>query len=667
MRVLLSWLRDLASWEGPPSEAARLLTDRGLPVPGWEVHGDDAVLELEITSNRGDCLSHLGVARELAAAAGLRLPDPEAPALPPPRRGAPAASSLVAVRVEDPALCPGYVARVLLDSGAGAVPPLVARRLSALGVRFVSTLVDLTNYVMLERGQPLHAFDLDRLAGGRILVRRSRAGETLLTLDGRERRLPPGLLVIADAERPVAVAGVMGGKDSEVGPGTRRVVLESARFDPGAVRASAAALGLATDASSLFSRRVDPAEMEDSSARALALMTEATGGTAARGAVRAGPAAKRRPRGPVVALRFARLERILGVRVPGAEALQALRGLGFETVRKDGKGLRVRVPTHRLGDVAREEDLVEEVARSRGYERIPARVALPVRPVPVSRVSRVEAAVRRALTGAGFHEALTLPFTAEGPLDDPSPWTDRPAVRVVKPVRAEEPLLRRSLLGPLLRSLERNRARGVEGARLFEASTVFLPADGPGRPLERRMLAGALEGEFPGARGAVEAVLEALGLAGSVAAGPAAPGDRVEPLDPARTARLDLGGAPLGWAGELSAEAARGLRVPVEGFRVAAFELDLGLLTREARLDRPVAAVPAFPVRSAGMKRRARRGMTIIATSIARPITRSSSASDAAAMLVPSRSANHTRSPTIADTQPATRGTASPVASIPAV
>jgi len=600
VRILLSWLYDFIEWPGKGPELARILTEVGLPVasveslPGAEGHPPDALLDVEVGSNRGDCMSHLGVAREIAAATGQPFRSVVLPAGP-QEEALEEASSRIAVEVEAPDLCPAYAARVLMNVRPGAATPAwIARRLGILGQRLVNPVVDAANFVMLERGQPLHAFDRARLRGGRIVVRRSREGEGIETLDGRRRTLPAGLLVIADAERPVAVAGVMGSRETEVGPGTQEVVLESARFAPAAVRASAQALGLATDAGARFSRRVDPAEMEISSLRCMALLAEATGGAALHGAVLAGPQALSAPPRAEISLRYARLSRLLGSTVSREEVAAVLASLSIEVVSWDGEGLRARAPSWR-GDLALEEDLVEEVARIRGYGKIPSGLSLTVRPVPRRREDIVAAAAREALAAAGFHEALTLPFVAPGPLDDASPWTDRPAVRVANPVRAEEPLLRRSLLGPLLRCLERNRARGVAGTRLFEIGAAFLPvAEGP-RPEERRLLSGLAEGGYAEVRGAVDAVAAALGMEGRVLAERAAPEAPVRPLDPARTARLVLDGRTAGWAGEVRPGDLEGLGVHREGLRAAAFELDWGVFERAAVLDRPVREPPAHP------------------------------------------------------------------------
>jgi phenylalanyl-tRNA synthetase beta chain len=311
--------------------------------------------------------------------------------------------------------------------------------------------------------------------------------------------------------------------------------------------------------------------------------------------VLAGPESAGAPRGAEFRLRFSRLALLLGEKISPAEVLAVLRSLNIEVVEKDKDGIRGRVPTYR-GDLAIEEDLVEEVARVRGYGPIPAVVSIPVRPVAQRRDDRALDAARFALAAAGWHEALTLPFVAPGLPDDASPWTDRPAARVDNPTRSEEPLLRRSLLGPLLRCLERNRSRGVEGARLFEIGTVFLPAaDGP-RPAERRLASGVAEGDYADARGAVDALADALGLGGRLMVDGVAADAPVRPLDPARSACFSVAGKVVAWAGEIRAEDLAALGVHREGLRAAAFEADFDGLLEVAVLDRPVRPVPVHPV-----------------------------------------------------------------------
>src|SRR3954451_19957151 len=274
MKISLEWLRDSLPQPPDAQAAADALTHGGLPVETIERHGEDTVIDVEVTSNRGDCLSHVGVGRELSALLNreFRQPQPGAP-----EAGA-AASSATSVQIEDTDLCSHYTARVIRNVRIGPSPAWMARRLEAVGLRPINNVVDVTNYVMLEMGQPLHAFDFDRLEGRRIIVRRARKGEKLVSIDGRERELMPDMLVIADATRPVALAGVMGGRDSEVSAATKNVLLESARFDPLTVRNTARALMMRSDSSYRFERGIDPLLPERASLRAAQLIMETGGG-----------------------------------------------------------------------------------------------------------------------------------------------------------------------------------------------------------------------------------------------------------------------------------------------------------------------------------------------------------------------------------------------------
>ncbi|MGH7395160.1 MAG: phenylalanine--tRNA ligase subunit beta, partial [Candidatus Methylomirabilales bacterium] len=364
----------------------------------------DHLLEIAITPNRGDCLSHLGVAREVAALTGGRPKMLRRV----PREAGEAVSRLAGVEIADPDLCPRYVARVIRGVRIGPSPLRIRRRLETCGIRPINNVVDATNYVMLEVGQPLHAFDLTLLKERRIVVRRARSGEQLTTLDGVTRALTPGMLVIADAALPVAVAGVMGGAATEVRPDSTELLLESAVFDPLSVRRTAKALGLSTEASYRFERGVDPEGPAAAADRVARLIQETAGGTVAPGLLDANPI----PFAPgSLTLRLPRAEAILGMPVEAAAAASILRRLGFAVRRGRGKSLTVVVPSWRP-DVTREIDCIEEIARVQGFEKIP--VSLPAgRAVIPARLQekRLEALVRRLLVAAGYQEVINFSFT----------------------------------------------------------------------------------------------------------------------------------------------------------------------------------------------------------------------------------------------------------------
>ncbi|MFO7260424.1 MAG: phenylalanine--tRNA ligase subunit beta [bacterium] len=453
---------------------------------------DDVRLEVDVTPNRPDLLSHIGVARELApgGVAGIRLgplPGLEGPGLFEDvvfeRVAEEGRAGGVAVAIEDPRGCLRYIGAVIRGVKVGPSPAWLAARLRAVGLRPVNNVVDATNYVLYELGQPLHAFDLDRLAGPRIVARRAAAGETIVTLDGQRRVLHEDMVVIADAERPVAVAGVMGGEDSEVTESTTNVFLECALFDPKAIRRARRALGLSTDASFRYERGVDPDGLERAARRALALIVAVAGGTVERDAVDIYP----EPRAPlVVSVRPERVSLVLGERFDAATVAGYLEPLGFERVGAGDGALRFEVPGYRVYDVTREIDLIEEVARRHGYEAFPSELRpFRVGNVPEAPLSVLEDRLRTLLVGRGLLESRTAAFAPEGEGD----------VALLLPLSSAESRLRRALVPGLLRRVEHNFARGVRHVRLFEIGTVFAPGATPGDlPIEATHLAVVVSG-----------------------------------------------------------------------------------------------------------------------------------------------------------------------------
>ena len=427
----------------------------------------DTRIVIDVTPNRPDLLSHLGVAREVAAATGtaLRVDGASLPGLRASSAEHEGRAGNVGVRVDDPDGAPRYMGAVIRGIAVGPSPAWLVARLEAVGSRSINNVVDITNYLMLELGQPMHAFDLGKLAGGQVVVRRARAGERLTTLDGVERKVTPEMTVIADGERAQAVAGVMGGATSEVSATTRDIFLEVARFDPRRTRATRLALGLTSDASYRFERGIDPELQPLALARAVAMLMERGGGALDGTPVDIHVPA---PAREAIDLRSAHVAKMLGVGVPPAECARLLESIGFEAVAMpEAGGVRVRVPSWRL-DVTREIDLVEEVARLRGFESFPTELR-PYRPgtttdAPLVAMTR---RVRAALVGAGLFEARAMPFVrgaAEG------------FVRVANPLAEDEAFLRRSILDTLARRAEHNLARMQGNVRLFEIGSAFSPS-----------------------------------------------------------------------------------------------------------------------------------------------------------------------------------------------
>jgi len=502
MKVLVSWLRDFVDVTASPEEIAKTMSVRGFAVEGLE-HIDwdssetriakaDAVIDFEVTGNRPDCMCVVGMAREIATAFSLPMRRPVA-------RGKSGddedGSSLrlvslkavdkadIDVVIENPELCPRYAGAVA-DVTVGPSPGWMQARLQAAGVRPISNIVDVTNYVLLEMGQPMHAFDFTKLGGARIVVRTARAGESIKTLDGQTRELTGDMLVIADAERPVAMAGVMGGAESEVAEGTAAIVLESAYFNPLSVRRTSKTLGLKTEASMRFERGLDPRLPVTAMERACALL-ETIGAGRARGTVVDRYPTRVEPR--TLRLRRDRIKGLLGAAVPDADVKRILESLGFTL--RDGAdgGWDVNIPTRRV-DIAREVDLIEEVARHYGFDKLPSTFP-PLTAAPPPNDPRIGRArhLRGIMTAAGFSEAMTFGFV---PANAAAPFApEGELVPIANPLSENFAVLRPSALPGLVDAVTHNRRREQRDVRLFEVGARFSRSDG-----ERRSLACAWTG-----------------------------------------------------------------------------------------------------------------------------------------------------------------------------
>jgi phenylalanyl-tRNA synthetase beta chain len=482
MDFSLAWLADYVDLPADVAELARRLTAAGLAVEGVAAHGDDTILDLDVTTNRPDAMNHLGVAREIAVLTGKPLRLPEASV----HEGAERIEEAASVAVDDLAACPRFAARLIRGVRVGPSPAWLRARLESIGLRSINNVVDVTNFVLRETGQPQHAYDFAKLAGRRLAVRQARAGETLTTLDGVLRQLDPAMLVIADAERPVGLAGVMGGLDSEVTEATTDVLLESAHFDRRAVRQAARRLGMHTDASHRFERGADPGACAAAVDRGAALIAEVAGGTALAGAIDVRDEKRSWQRRGW--LELAKLNAFAGVEIGAAEVERWLRGLGFEVMadgrmgRPGGVGWEVLVPSWRYYDFQPRPsgevypaDLYEEVVRIHGFDAIPAALpAIPGADAPKGPALVRRARVQRFLAAAGYAEAIHYSFldpAVEGAL--PNLAGGLPALRLANPISEQYSVLRRSLLPNLLEGARFNQRRGTAAVRLFEVGTVF--------------------------------------------------------------------------------------------------------------------------------------------------------------------------------------------------
>lgn len=535
-----------------------MVLDEG-PAPGTPLADvlplDDAVLELEITSNRPDCLAVYGVAREVHAVTGAPLaPLDESE---PPAEGPGRVEDHAAVEVRAPDLCPRYMARVFTEVEVGPSPDWLRRRLEAAGMRAISNVVDVTNYVMLLTGQPLHAFDLDRLAGGRVVVRRAGEGEAITTLDGQERVLDPSMLAICDAERPAVIAGIFGAEFAEVSQGTTRVLLEAATFAGGAILDTSLTLGLRTESSGRFEKGL-PRELPP---RAMAIagrmLVELCGARMVPGTIDVHEPA---PPRPPVTMRHARVPRILGVEVPPADSEAILRRLGLGVEAGEGT-LTATIPFERASDLTREIDLIEEVARIRGLDDIPAELPRLVGSGRLTPAQALERRLARLCADLGLSEAITYHQVPESDADALRLAPDDPrrqVVRMAKPMSAEMAVMRRSMLPGLLRAVARNQAHQRADGGLFEIGRTYAPRE-DGLADERTWLAAVQFGRV-GPAGWRDAprpadVFTATGLATALCrvarVRPRTAPNSAPYFHPVRQVRLEAGGGPVGWAAEV--------------------------------------------------------------------------------------------------------------------
>lgn len=572
-------------------------TRTGLPL-GEALGLDDRILVLDLTPNRADCLGLLGIAYEVAALTGAAVKHP--PAAPPEREEL--TSEALRVEVQAPSLCSRYTARLIEDIAVGSSPLWMQLCLLKAGLRPISNIVDITNYVMWEYGQPLHAFDFHLIRGGRIIVRRGQPGESLVTLDGVERSLNEEVVVIADTSGPVALGGVMGGESTEINPSTRTVLLEAALFNPVSIRRMARRYGIPSEASQRFERGVNPEWVAEASGRAALLMAELAGGKVLRGLIDSYPAPAEPRR---VTVRPHRINEILGMKIPAEEVSHILRRLAF-TVKPAGRSLEVTVPLRR-GDIFLEEDVVEEVARLYGYDKIPA--TLPRGEMLESREElpeRLQCLARDTLIACGFTEIITYSFISPAELRSlrlPEGDFRLHAIPLRNPLSEEQSIMRTTLLPGLLKTMQYNFHHREMDQLLFEIGAVYLPRQLPLEelPQEKLRLSLAATGRFPEAnwysssqpagffvaKGAVEALLHRFGIE-EVQYLPA----KLPFFHPTRAAVVMIGGEEAGFLGELRPQLAEKWDYPQPA---AVAELDLELLIERADPLPRVAPLPRYP------------------------------------------------------------------------
>ena len=584
MKLPVEWLREFIQTPLGNDALAAKLTMAGLEVEETTDSDDGPVFHTKVTPNRGDWMSVVGTAREAAAALDLPLGWQPAP-LPDEKADI---QRWVGVRVEDATLCPRYAGKLIRNLVFRPSPDWMQKRLLAAGMRPLNVVVDITNYVMLELGQPLHAFDYATLPEGQIIVRPAHPGETMKTLDGVERLLTPEMLLICDRDKPVAIAGVMGGADTEVSETTKHIFLESACFDPGSIRRTSKALGLTTEASYRYERSVDPELAPIALERACDLLAELADGEVVLGRIDLYPQ-------PVAAraltLRPSRANAILGTTLDEAAIIHSLRRLGL-TVDASGEPLKVSVPPFRP-DLTQEIDLIEEVGRMIGYETLPETLP-PARgggggDTPQGTLA---ARLRTILISLGLSEALTHSLAAPSPFEDPR--EESRCVVIRQALSAELSGLRQSLVPNLLDALARNLRQRQPAVQIFEVGKVFDKGEAADSYIETRHVAAVLTGldvDFFTAKGVVESLAAAMHLNGLRFAADTRP-----QMHPARCASISLSSKVIGYVAEVDLDAVKEyLDVPGTVGRVAVFELNADALLPELNHTSHYMPLPRFP------------------------------------------------------------------------
>ncbi|MCB9384088.1 MAG: phenylalanine--tRNA ligase subunit beta [Bryobacterales bacterium] len=466
MRALISWLQDYVDIPETPEALAERLTLAGMAVDGIEREGDEAVLELDITSNRPDAMNHIGLAREIAAIFDrpLRIPAIEI------AEDAREASSAASIQIDDPEGCPRYVGRVMTGVAVGPSPDWLRKRLELCGIRSINNIADLTNYVLLECGHPTHAFDLETLNQHTIVVRRAAEGEELRTLDGVERKLSADDLVIADSYQPVALAGVMGGLETEISDKTQNVLIEAAWFQPGTIRRTSRRFGMHTEASHRFERGADIESAGWAADRIVSLLGGLSTGAVLKGRIDAYPG---KPAATSLILRRSRIRQIVGAEIPDADVERVLGALGFG-LEPSEQGWIVAVPSWRL-DVEREIDVIEEVARVWGYDRVPATLPVIGRPPQPPRREAEDAALRETLRALSYDETISYSFISA---EDAQRFSDEPAVELRNPFSELAAVMRTSSAPTMLAALAYNIHRNQSDVRLFEIGRLYKGGNG---------------------------------------------------------------------------------------------------------------------------------------------------------------------------------------------
>ena len=588
MIVSWNWLREYLRLEMSVDQLTEKLALSGLNHESTDDVGGDLAIDLEVTSNRPDCLNHLGIAREIGVLFDIPVKwhEPRPVAKNPKLKVA----DLTGIENREPAICHYFSARVIRGAKIDQSPWWLRKRLETLGVRPVSNVVDITNYVLFECGQPLHAYDLAKLAENRLIIRRAVAGEELLAINGKTYKLHDKMLVIADSARPVALAGVMGGLETEITQSTQDILIESARFQPVSVRNTSRELGLFSPSSYRFERHMDPSRTDWASRRCAELILDLAGGQLAEGVIETGGEARTRP---AIILRQSQIEKVLGISIDQGEVIRILAKLGMAEQSAVEIGTTAWSAPSWRSDLDREIDLIEEVARVHGYEHIPEDRPVPLAVASRSRRERVENIVREVLTGQGLFEAINFSLVAENmalPVSGDLVGGILP-IKLEHSSRKKETTLRPSLAPSLLEARAYNQSHGNENVGLFEIAHAYLPLPGKTLPDEPVRVAAVVGGDWKQAKGLAEAMAARFHLTSNFSVKQST--DSVwSILDTDKSAALFLGERRWGVFGSVSKVALQtfDLRQPC-----CVLELDLSVLIELANLQPQYAKLPDQP------------------------------------------------------------------------
>mgnify|MGYP003949032437 CR=1 FL=1 len=586
MLVSWNWLKNYVALDMKRAELENRLAMSGLNHEGTRSVGDDFAIDLEVTSNRADCLGHIGVAREISVLwdQPLNLPDPQ------PVANGPCIHDQFKIRIDAPELCQRYIGRIIRGVKIGPSPQWLQDQLATVfqplnkDWKPVNNVVDISNYVLMETGQPLHTFDLKELFGNEVVVRAASDQEAFQALDHKLYRLDAGTCVIADSESAIALGGVMGGAETEVSDKTTDLLIEAAQFAPLAVRRAARALNLHSPSSHRFERGVNPEGIDWASRRCCELILEIAGGELDQDVIDVGsPGPAREP----VVLPLSELKRILGIEIPAAEVQRILLALGNESLQATDETVTVTPPSWRP-DLTRSIDLVEEVARIHGYEQIPEDVGVPMVPSHRTNTDRVQSQVRNVMTAAGFDEAITASMVPGNWIPTFTGWTSVAPLLSDTPMLKGADTLRTSLVPSLLEVRRINQSLANPVVELFETANIYLP-DEKDLPAEQWTLAVSSGRSFFELKGLVETLLDALKIDQPLQVLP----NDLELFTIGQGARLNLADQPLGFLGDVSAKTLKqfSLRTPT-----TVLEINLAVLLKAACLVPQFVQQSAFPV-----------------------------------------------------------------------